>query len=403
MNTSDISRNCRVGGGVEKQHSNSPKIAFDKRQSGIELIKIFAILLIVFSHLTLTLGFEPESYNYESKYWIDFSTASTDLQTIGLTLFQHCGEVGNLIFLISSCWFLCSKTNFKSEKVFTMLLNVWTISVLILVIFLVLGINVSAKTIIKCFIPNFLCTNWFITCYILLYLSHPVLNTIISSYSQKQHLAIVSVMFGLYFILGFIKINILFISPLIIFYTVYFTVAYVKFYLKELVNNKKVILFMVVVGGLGIIVPCLALEWLSLYFNFFSGKVLRWWNNHNIFIFLFALGTLCFAKKLTFHSNFINRLSSLSLLVYVIHDNLLVRQHLRPFIYDNIYVHHNELYEYILLVMICLSLLFFICSYVAAYIYAETLQKLVKITAGKFSKKFGTLANRLADTILKIN
>ena len=92
-----------------------------------------------------------------------------------------------------------------------MLLNVWTISVLILVIFLVLGINVSAKTIIKCFIPNFLCTNWFITCYILLYLSHPVLNTIISSYSQKQHLAIVSVLFGLYFLLGFIKPNNLFI------------------------------------------------------------------------------------------------------------------------------------------------------------------------------------------------
>ena len=87
-------------GGGEKQHSIPPKIAFDKRQSGIELIKIFAILLIVFSHLTQTLGYEPESYNFESKYWIDFWTASTDLQTIGLTLFQHCGVTGNLIFLI---------------------------------------------------------------------------------------------------------------------------------------------------------------------------------------------------------------------------------------------------------------------------------------------------------------
>ena len=398
MNNSNISHNCRGGECLP----NIKKGTYVTRQSGIELIKIFAILLIVFSHLTQTLGYEPESYNYGSKYWIDFWRASTDLQTIGLALFQHCGSTGNLIFLISSCWFLCSKTNFKGEKVFTMLLNVWTISVLILVISLIFGINVSTKTIIKCFIPNFLCTNWFITCYILLYISHPVLNTVLSSYSQKQHLTIVSVLFGLYFLLGFIKPNNLFISPLIIFYTVYFTVAYVKFYLKDLVNNKKTILFMLIVGGLGIIVPCLALEFLSLYFNFFSEKVLRWCNNQNIFIFLFAIGTFCLAKKLTFHSNFINRLSSLSLLVYVIHENLLVRERLRPFIYENIYVNYNELYDYILIVMICLSLLFFVCSYFAAFIYAETFQKIVIIFANKISSKFETAANKIADSIIKI-
>ena len=372
---------CVKGGG---EHHND---TYKKRQSGIELIKILAILLIVFSHLTQTLGSIPSSYNYTTEYWINFAVASTNLQTIALALFQHCGSAGNLIFLIASSWFLCSKTNLKSTKITTMILNVWTISVLILFFFLIFGANVTTKNIIKCFFPNFLCTNWFITCYILLYISHPLLNTILCAYNKKQLFIIVSIMFGLYYVLGYLSPNKLFFSPLILFYTVYLTVAYIRFYLKEIVLYKKVSILLIVIGILGIVIPCLAMEILGQYYNFFSDKVLHWCNNQNIFIFLFALGLFGYANNLKFHSNFVNKLSSLSLLVYIIHENLLVREYLRPYLYDYIYSNYNHAYNFILLVMLSLSLLFFVLSNIFAFIYSITIQKAVIYIANKATLK----------------
>ena len=171
------------------------------RQSGLELLKIFGILLIVLSHAVQTLATEYSNFNY----FIDITTPSTDLTRLVLTLLRQCGIFGNSIFFICSAWFLLdsSKTNF--QKLLRMILDVWVISVLWLITSLLTpGISLTTELIIKSFTPIINSNNWYVTTYIIFCLIYPILNLIINRCNQKLHFWISVILFSLFIVLPFI-------------------------------------------------------------------------------------------------------------------------------------------------------------------------------------------------------
>ena len=75
------------------------------RDSGIELLKIIAIIMIVIQHVIQTLGAENLSISYQD-YVLDITHATTNIQHFVLICMRSLGCLGNSIFFVCSAWFL---------------------------------------------------------------------------------------------------------------------------------------------------------------------------------------------------------------------------------------------------------------------------------------------------------
>ena len=150
------------------------------RNSSLELLKILALLLIAISHSAPIYG------NKNSIAYIDLNIASNELTMFVLVFFKCLGQIGNVIFIVCSAFFLVDSKNTKKEKTINIIIDSFIISIFFLIATIVAGIDLSYKEIIKQFIPIILGNNWFIGCYLLLYIFHPILNMIINNLEQRK-------------------------------------------------------------------------------------------------------------------------------------------------------------------------------------------------------------------------
>ena len=204
-----------------------------ERDSGIELLKIFAIFVIVISHVVQTLTSENLYIPYQD-YVIDVAKATTDFQNIILLIFRHFGVWGNTLFFICSAWFLLKATAYKKKKWFFMLVEIWTVSIIILIItFVILHGGISTGILVISVFPTLFCNNWYMTCYLLFYPISPILNFVIDRMSKIQLFRSASALAILYIFLDFINVDWFFSSPLILWVTIYFVIAYMQKYLMK--------------------------------------------------------------------------------------------------------------------------------------------------------------------------
>ena len=146
-----------------------------RRNSSIELLKIVGIILIVISHVVQTLH-SNNDYVIENDYILDISTATTNIQQLILTILRYSGALGNSIFFICSAWFLLDNDTVDKKKILHMLMNVWVISITILIaVYIIRGGNLQIKLIIKQILPTTFENNWYITCYLLFYPLYPLI------------------------------------------------------------------------------------------------------------------------------------------------------------------------------------------------------------------------------------
>ena len=205
-----------------------------RRNSSIELLKIVGIILIVISHVVQTLH-SNNDYVIENDYILDISTATTNIQQLTLTILRYSGSLGNSIFFICSAWFLLDNDKVDKKKILHMLMNVWVISITILIaVYIIRGGNLQIKLIIKQILPTTFENNWYITCYLLFYPLHPFLNRLIKSMEQKILLKSTLVLLFLYVGVNYILSGRFFSSQIILWITLYFAIAYMKFYLADL-------------------------------------------------------------------------------------------------------------------------------------------------------------------------
>lgn len=85
-----------------------------ERQSGFELLKIVAMLLIVINHVTQSL-----EYLGTTDSLLFLGHATMDIQILTLNLLRQFGGIGNDIFFICSAWFLIGKKEKRLRKHFT--------------------------------------------------------------------------------------------------------------------------------------------------------------------------------------------------------------------------------------------------------------------------------------------
>ena len=183
--------------------------------------------------------------------------------------------------------------------------------------------------------PTTFASNWYITCYLLFYPVHVFLNLIVKKLNKYQLLRLAGAMFILYCGINFVKGTLFFCSNLVLWITFYFVIAYMKLYMSEFANSKKANIIMLIICVACYAGIILVINFLGLRISFFQNKLFYFRLNCNPFMLMIAIALFNIMRRLTFKSKVINYISSLSLLIYIIHENINLRNFLRPSIWNS--------------------------------------------------------------------
>ena len=297
------------------------------RKSNIELLRIIAIVLIVLSHVL------PKCNN------IDLNYAGLSLEKVVLVFFKYCGQIGNVLFIVITSYFLAGnskKVNVK--KLLSIIINMCIISWIFLVIFAKIGIVNNRITILNYAFPFMYNLNyWFPCCYILFYAIHPLLNTIIEN-TSKETLG----RYNIGFIILYCILNILATEPqfyytdLVGFIGIYFIVAYIKLYAQDFFNSFKENFIILMTSLICLVLFIMAIERIGMSNSYVFDKVLCYCKLYNILVIGIARPAFnIFYNFVKIKENvLINYIASLPLYVYMITDNYLLRERVRSVIFN---------------------------------------------------------------------
>lgn len=327
--------------------------------------------------------------------------ATTNIQRIIIFLFGNLAGVGNMLFFICSAWFLCKSKKQHKLKLLYMLADVWVISIIWLIVILGMGFHISPKYLIMELFPTTFGNNWYITAYAIFYLIYPCLNIIVDHLSQRQHLLTITIMWLMYFVLCWITSTIFFPSVLIFWLTVYFVVAYIRNYLSESFSNPKVLLTGLAIGLIGLIGIDLLTNFLALHIGVLNGKVNHWQGHNNPFAVLVSLSLFGLGKRKHWVSPTVNYIASLSLLMYVIHENLLFRTYVRPLYF--IWVKETFGYGNILAWLLLFAVALFFAVMILGCLYKESIQKWLYKLCGRVYPKLRAVIYRYSDFMMKFH
>lgn len=344
------------------------------RNSSVELLKLFAIVIIVLSHVIQTLRTYPQV-----DFFLPIGYATHDIKLLALSILQYCGSFGNTIFLLCSIYFLSGSKAIKKEKFIQLILDVWVISVLIFCsVYFCSNIEIKDKgLIIKQFFPISFSNNWFITCYLILYAIHPALNSIINYLDRNTFKWILGFLSILYIGINFILPEKLFYSSIIIVWVViYLIFGYIKKYIPNYSSNSKINLALIIIGILGNIFLIILTNFLGLHTSLFShsDSLIRWNSPSNPFILIASFGLVNIATEIKTYNRSINCLASLSLFIYIIHENEILRTYTRPLIWE--YVYQSFGYQHIFMWVLIITFAILFISIALSFLYKYTIRRL---------------------------
>lgn len=339
-----------------------------ERNSNLELLKIIAIFIIVVSHVI------PYNYTNSGAEYIDINVACLNLTTITLQFFRNLGQIGNLLFIICSSWFLLEKKHINIQKVISIVIDCFIVSVICLIIILFMKYEIPFNILIKQFMPTFFSNNWFIPCYLIFYLITPYLNIIIENLNEKKlkNLCITS---SLFMILQLIRENTNIYNYLFGFIYIYFIIAYLKKYKDKIMENTRTNIVIFLVSIILIILFLVVYNFFGTKISMLSNSMLRFNNIKNPLFILVSISLFNLFKKLNFKNSVINFISSQTLLIYVIHDNYLFRELLRRDYYK--YIFNTFGYKNICLICLISAFCTFIVSIAASSLYKLTLKRTI--------------------------
>lgn len=374
----------------------SKETSIRSRQSGIELLKIIAMLMIVIFHCEMSFISKGSPF----LVCFDISQPTTDITIFLTQIIYYIGMIGNALFLLSSVWFLIDSNNMKLSKIACMILNVYVVSVIFLLIFLGGGYHLTVGDMKSSLSPTLFGSYWYTTCYLLLYAIFPLLNSIIEKITQKQHLAYNCAFFVLYFCIQSINIGVLFVNRLILFVGIYFIAAYLKKYNFKLISNPKINAAFLIIGIALLILLQLCMNFLGLHIDTLADKIFYFRTNHNPIILIISISMFNIFRNIKMQSRLVNYISSLTIFIYIFHENILFKKYLRPKLMFDFWEATGKI-NIALFALLC-GLVLFIAATAAAVVYSRLLQPVVGKVADILLEECLKLYGKFESFMLKI-
>ena len=352
------------------------------RKTNFELMRIISMIFIIIYHVIFHIC---SIYAYEMS-----NVMSLTIKFIIAIIIVHVNS-----FIILSGYFQCEK-KMKLSKAISLNNITWFYGVLFLIIAIVLRdyynfkltYPITSLDIFKTIIPLDFGNYWFIDIYLLLYLFTPILNKIIRFYDKKGLLKVIIILFILFSIIPTLTYDGVIYTgeghSIFIFILLYFIGAYIKLHpidkthvFDKLSNTAKTNLYFV---------GFISLAFLSLLFYVMSVQLGKgtdnkivlfissvFFNFYNSFgspiIIIQSLFYFLFFGTLHIKNNIINMISRCVLGIYLIHENIYVRDNLYkviPFFKTNYFG-----YKQLAMVFLVAILIFIIC------LFFETIRKLL--------------------------
>lgn len=353
------------------------------RHCGIDLLRIIAILLICFSHANQTMRdiVVFPRYNFENGI---------------VYFFNNLGTIGNILFIISSSYFLVDKPKSNGQKVVNILMDTFFISIIILVGFLVLGYKLDWETIVHQFFPNIFQLNWFIPCYILFYILSPLMVYALSCLSKKSHFVLVLgslIIYGCLSIFNLAPVG----SYLLQFFYILNIVAFIKWHVPSLFRRTKLNLLVFMFGMIltyGLYIGFIFLRPYNAFFERFC-----FFSLYSPLLVFSLIALFGLFENMKFQNKFVSYLSTCSLFVYVIHENDLLRSIIRPMYYEYMITNFGE--NLALVYMLICGLFMFIAGFVLSVIYKETLHRITVAASNKIYNLLKKVFNSFYNKIFK--
>lgn len=299
-----------------------------KRQSGIELLRIIAMLQIIFLHVS----------QYGGLYKTSASAGDIDGFIIEF-MWSLCRAPVNVFVMISGYFMITSTADIKkmikraSNPYGAMIFYSIAISA---VFFIADPSIITVPRIIKTFMPFFSKMWYFLTNYIIILLISPFLNKMLVSLNKRQYLYFMGIVFvvmsvwsTLAEIDGFDKVfNITKVvdpyygKSLGGFLMMYIIGGYVRLFVKKKEPNES--------GKLKVNTIYLVVFFLLCTLDFGLNYLFDQYSNvfgmfNNPIVVLESVMLLLFFRDLDFSSGFINTVAGTTLGIYAIHEHYLVR------------------------------------------------------------------------------
>ena len=246
--------------------------------------------------------------------------SGVSLNHLFLVLFGSWGLVGTFLFIIISSYFLIDSQELKLGKLLNLVLCTSLYSVVSLCFSSVyLGDYISIKEIIKAILSPVLDNYWYIKCYIVLYMLHPILNTVINKLTTNELSRVVVAGFVLCFVYKYIYVAAP-IGNLELFLSVYFGMALFKRvqgtidYRKIYFVGRCAALIVVLLG----ILHMLLYSRISIVKYIYAQSISKF--SPFMLVIAFALFCMCINRRPSY-SKSIEFLSRAVLPVYLIHES----------------------------------------------------------------------------------
>ncbi|MBQ8177222.1 MAG: acyltransferase family protein [Oscillospiraceae bacterium] len=360
-----------------------------KRQSNFELLRIVAMLMIVFFHF---------SVHGENAFISD----NVSFNEVWANILGFGGKLGVNIFVFISGYFMIESENTKPSKVINMWLQLFFYSVVCFIaaiIFFPQGeYELGMKSIIKAAFPVSYSSWWFATQYIILYIFSPYLNKLLKQLNKREYINFLAIATVILSILAFILPESIYNdSDFATFIYLYSIAGYIKLW-SEKDNNAgiKMPLIVFVISLTVTILSVICLSLLGNYVSFAREHPHYFIKSCSPNIIICSVSLFLLFKRMNIPQNkLINTISKTTFGIYLIHDNDYIRHILWKYIFNNSeYLDKNYFIIYSLVVPI---IIFAVCSVIE--LIRDILFSKVNI---KFSKWLESVVIKVKERLLSI-
>lgn len=303
------------------------------RDSNYELLRIVSMIFIVAWHVILH-GKILQQTNDILNFVFNFVMA---------LLVVHV----NCFMLITG--YYQYKSNFKWKKVVSLVLQIAFYNLVINSIFKIFGLveYTNIEFLKQIFFFNF-DSYWFFRCYIIVYVFSPFLNKLIDLFDKKRMKTIILCCFMCFSILPFITGNLFFPTDgfsVYQFVFMYFVGAYIRkfdfnkeFMKKNNITQKRflyiVVYILCAVFNFSLFCTQLVMNGLSSNISQYIGGILSLYNRlyNNPLIVIQSISLFLLFGTYNFKNKIINKISSLTFGVYLIHESYYMRINLYKWI-----------------------------------------------------------------------
>lgn len=363
---------------LNKKNNAGIKPNTSQRNSAFELLRIIAMILIVFHHFAVHGGFEWDTQSLSIPYfWYNFIAMG--------------GKIGSNVFVLISGYFMVNSKNsiFNFKKVLKFWGQIFFYSIAIYCIFVLAGVSkFGIISFVKTIFPITFGSWWFASAYFVLFLIHPFLNKLLHCLEKKSYQCLLVLLIICWCIIPTFTTSPYESNSLLWFITLYTIAGYIRIYGLNLRFTSKQYFALCGVFSVLTYLSNVLFSFLGTKWNIFAAHTRYFYGEQKLPVLLISLTLfMAFASiKMSYHKS-INIIASATFGVYLIHDNEVVRHFLWLNVFKNVQYQNS-------LMLIPYSIGVVILVYTACTVIDLIRQQILE-------KPYMKIVNRYADSWLK--